>query len=107
VLPGTFDYNRVIATNLSNSGGTTSGGRAESLIPITGRGHEPEHVRQLQELRPRRYPATSVSAASMREPVLRKKSRRDRLKPVLVMKTGENWFRSHPMPRRKLLAGRS
>jgi hypothetical protein len=40
------------------------------------------------------------------EPVLRKKSRRDRLKPVLVMETGENGFRHDPMSVRKLVIDR-
>jgi hypothetical protein len=37
--------------------------------------------------------------------VLRKKSRRDRVEPVLVMETGENWCGSDAMPWRNLLPG--
>jgi hypothetical protein len=40
-------------------------------------------------------------------PVLRKNLRRDRLKPILVMKTAENWSGCDTMSVRKLVAGRS
>src|SRR5687768_1380713 len=40
-------------------------------------------------------------------PVVRKNSRRDRLKPVLVVKTTENWFRSDAMCAGQVVTGQS
>jgi hypothetical protein len=50
-----------------------------------------------------------VACFSMRKHTagLRKNLRRNRLKPVLVMKTAENWFGSDAMSMRKLVACRS
>jgi hypothetical protein len=71
-------------------------------------GHALQDADRFASTRAWRAAATrDIKSAGTASPVVRKKSCREWFKPVLVMETGEHWFRDNPMSLRDVVADRS